>query len=277
MSKIEIAFVCVNYDGFHYTKKMIDSLLKQNGLGKTFDISIFVVDNSPEVKADLVSFCDVHREVVYVRSETNEGYFAGLNFGINCLPGTNFRFVVACNNDLEFDSDFCANLVNIDVKPNAQVICPNVITKDGVHQNPHHLYALSRLEILAFDCYFSNYYVALLLLKIKSVWKLFSNKHVHVGGELEFPAEIEINQGVGACYILTKNFFSLHQELFYPSFLYGEEATLSWQVRNSGGHLIYNKNLIVDHAESAALSKLPSLHTYEFGKHSYWHIRKYLF
>ena len=42
MSKIEIAFVCVNYDGFHYTQKMIDSLLQQNELESSFDISIIV-------------------------------------------------------------------------------------------------------------------------------------------------------------------------------------------------------------------------------------------
>lgn len=275
MSKIEIAFVCVNYDGFHYTQKMIDSLLQQNELESSFDISIVVVDNSPESRSDIVSFCEAQRKVTYVRSEINAGYFSGLNLGISKLPNDKYRFVVACNNDLFFDRDFCARLVHMVIRPNTQVICPNVITKDGIHQNPHHLNSLSRWEILAFDCYFSCYFAALILLKIKSVRKIFPRKPAEDG--LEHANDIEINQGVGACYILTENFFRLHNGLFFPSFLYGEEASLSWQVRNSGGHLIYNKTLLVDHSESAALSKLPTRQTYGYGKKSYWLIRKYLF
>lgn len=275
MRKKSIAFVCVNYDGFHFTRKMVESLSRQTGLGVEVDVNIYVVDNSPSVDSGLVSFCSGFDYVEYIRSEKNEGYFSGLNLGINSINTSEFDFVIACNNDLEFAPDFCSKLANIQVESTTQVICPDVVTLDGVHQNPHHLNALSKKEVLAFDCYFSNYYVAIALLKLKAWLKRLSlakgKRHI------AFAENVSINQGVGACYILTRNFFKLHKELFFPSFLYGEEATLSWQVRSSGGHLVFNKDLVVAHAESAALSRLPARQTYEFGKKSYWIIRKYLF
>jgi GT2 family glycosyltransferase len=274
VSNVEIAFVCVNYDGFHYTKKMVISLLNQQGLEHNFDIKIVVVDNSPEVKLELVEYCRAQPKVQYIRSEKNEGYFAGLNVGINCLSAVTYDYVVAGNNDLEFGSEFCQKLMAVKVDPRTQVICPDVITIDGVHQNPHHLNALSKKEIFAFDCYFSNYYFAITLLKLKALFKGISPVGKH--SETSFSPNMEINQGVGACYVLTKAFFKSHQELFFPGFLYGEEAALSWQVRNSGGRLVYNTNLKVAHAESAALSRLPARQTYEFGKKSYWVIRQYL-
>lgn len=270
-----IAFVCVNYNGFHHTEKMIKSLLDQSGKESEFSIYLIVVDNSPTVKQELVELCNTLPEVAYLRSENNEGYFSGLNLGIKKLDLTEYEYVIPCNNDLEFESDFCSQLVKMEFDERTQVLCPDVITIDGVHQNPHHLKALSRQEILAFDCYFSHYYFALFLLRLKSWWQALRPRKITSSDS--YPDSLEINQGVGACYILTKNFFKKHSELFFPEFLYGEEAALSWQVRCSGGCLVYRKKLKVIHAESATLSQLPARQTYEFGKKSYWVIRKYLF
>jgi GT2 family glycosyltransferase len=275
VSDVRIAFVCVNYDGFDYTKKMVISLLQQSGIEEYFDINIVVVDNSPQIDTNLITYCKSQSKVNYIRCEKNEGYFSGLNMGIRSIATETFDFVIACNNDLEFDSSFCLNLQNTIVAEHTQIICPDVITLDGVHQNPHHLHALSQKEILAFDLYFTNYYLALTLLKIKQFFK-FINPFPKVAIN-DYEQNLEVNQGVGACYVLTEHFFKSHKELFFPSFLYGEEATLSWQVRSSGGHLVYNSSLKVLHAESASLSKLPARQTYEFGKKSYWLIRKYLF
>ena len=275
MSNARFSFVCVNYVGFEFTKTMILSLLNQTGIGVRFEINIVVVDNSPSLDEEIQDYCQLHENVKYLRSDRNEGYFSALNMGIKSLAQEKDKYVIVCNNDLEFARNFCDKLLQVEVHDRVQVICPDVVTLDGMHQNPHHINGLSRLRIFLLDCYFSNYFIAKALLQIKQISSKFK-----VGRKLapvKYPLNLEINQGVGACYVLTAKFLELHRELFFPSFLYCEEAALSWQVRNSGGTLVYNSSLKVDHAESAALSRLPSRQTYEFGRDSYWIIRQYLF
>lgn len=271
----KFSFVCVNYDGFKFTKSLILSLLNQTGIGVQFKIKIVVVDNGPSVDLEIRDYCRLNENVKYLRSDINDGYFAALNMGIKSLAKENNKHVIVCNNDLEFSESFCKKLSQIEVHENVQVICPDVVTLDGQHQNPHHINGLSRLKIFLFDCYFSHYSIAKILLIFKQVCRKFK-----LESKLEpvkYPINLEINQGVGACYVLTSKFIEMHKELFFPSFLYCEEATLSWQVRNSGGIMVYNSSLKVTHVESATLSALPSRDTYEFGRDSYWIIRRYLF
>jgi len=82
--------------------------------------------------------------------------------------------------------------------------------------------------------------------------------------------------GVGACYVLMPGFLATSKRLFFPAFLYGEEACLAWQVRDAGGITWYDPSLKVDHAESAACSKLPSRTAYEYGREAYWRYRHLL-
>lgn len=82
--------------------------------------------------------------------------------------------------------------------------------------------------------------------------------------------------GVGACYILTTEFFKKFKKLDYPHFLYAEEAYLTNQIHTAGGIHWFDPDLRVHHAESASLSKIPKRTAYEFGKSSYWGCRHFL-
>ena len=82
--------------------------------------------------------------------------------------------------------------------------------------------------------------------------------------------------GVGACYVLLPAFFEKCGDLFFPWFLFGEEACLAWQVRDAGGVTWYDPKLRVDHAESASCSKLPGRVAYEHAREAYWGYRSLL-
>jgi GT2 family glycosyltransferase len=250
---------------------LCDSLLNAND-NHLFDI--FIVDNSPLQSELLLEFASLYANIFYLRQDENKGYFSGLNFGINSINVEDYSFVVVGNNDLEYDSSFIRSLYLLKFKNNVQVICPDVITIDGVHQNPHHLYSLSKIEIFMFDCYFSSFLLAKFLVTLKNIFKS-ENKFVSRDKFLKEEL-VEINQGVGACYVLTMHFFEKHKELFFPFFLYGEEAVLSWQIRNSAGIMCFAPSLKVLHAESATLSSLPKKTTYNYARDSYWKLRKYL-
>jgi GT2 family glycosyltransferase len=273
--KSKIAIICVNYESYDYTIKMCKSLKEQEGIDSLFELEVFVVDNSPYVSNILIEYCKSESMIRYLRSKKNDGYFSGLNFGLQAIQPENYDFVTICNNDLEFEKYFIKKLLRKSYKKDIFVICPNVVTVDGIYQNPHHLNPLSWMEILAFDLYFSNFWIAKGLKIIKGIFTYRQDNNikniVRARGDV-----FEINQGVGACYILTHAFFKKHDELFYPYFLYGEEALLSWQVRSSGGKLVFDSQLNIKHDESATLSTLPVKKGYNYGRQSYWQLRKYL-
>jgi GT2 family glycosyltransferase len=75
--------------------------------------------------------------------------------------------------------------------------------------------------------------------------------------------------GIGACYVLTENYFSHFDNLDCPVFLYGEEVFMSAQIHSKGGVLIYEPRLRVSHTKSAALSRIPRRVVYEYERKSY--------
>jgi len=268
-----INFVCVNFNNSTYTEKLCKSLDAQIGKGVDFSICCFVVDNSTDNQdaGRLERYCETIDWVDYIRSRENLGYFRGLNLGLQKVANKTSQYVVICNNDLTYEPSFCQKLFAKKYSDNIFVICPDVISTDGVHQNPHHLNRLSFFEKLWFDLYYSHYYIALLLSFIKRliVSHLSPKRHVPLSSK-------EINQGVGACYILTPKFFFCCGELYFPFFLFGEEACLSWQVHSSGGILWFDPDLHVSHSAHETVSLLPKRITYEFARDSYWGYRHLL-
>lgn len=269
---MKIAFICVNYNNFEYTKLFIESLERQIGFGKIYSPSCYVVDNS-DIVEDSISCLQIvsqNKWCKYLRPEKNDGYFGGLNYALLNLPVGEFFAVVICNNDLIFSSDFCLELLRLNFDKNVFVLCPDVITKDGYHQNPHLLNPMSYLKKFVLGMYFYNFSISIVLSAVLKFFRPVKKPKI-------VPLiQCEIYMGIGACYVLTGSFFINNSQLNYPHFLYGEEAYLSKQVHDKKGILVFCPNLKVTHAESAALSRLPKRETYEFARSGFKQYRKYL-
>lgn len=265
----KVAVICVNYESYDYTLKMCKSLKEQKGLHGLIELEVFVVDNSKNVSNILIEYCRNEPMIRYLRSEKNDGYFAGLNEGLRSIDVTKYKYVCIGNNDLEFKEDFFLQLAGLSVKEEVYSLCPDIVTSDGVHQNPHVKTKMSLAGKFKLDLYYSNWYVVTFLLKIKSLFSIF-NKRKYMS------ESCEIHMGIGAFYILTKSFFLENKELYFPFFLYGEEAFFSNQIHTAGGVLMYEPSLVVNHAESATLSKIPSKAKYLYAKESYSTYREML-
>lgn len=264
----KIIFICVNYNNSRYTEKLIKSLEGQAGFDDAFLVSCVVVDNSTEVADSqrLSEFCCLIDWVDYLKSPSNLGYFGGLNLGLKQIAKDESSYIIICNNDLEFEYLFCEKLLNIKVSSNVFSICPDVITPEKFHQNPHVTRKINMLTRTKFDLYFSHYYIACALSYVKKILPVKKKNHVS--------AQCEIHMGIGACYILTENFLSHFNSLYFPFFLYGEEAFFSEQIHSKNGVLIYEPELKVLHAESATLSEIPKRTAYEFARKGYPRYRK---
>jgi GT2 family glycosyltransferase len=266
---MKIAFICVN---FNNSKVTLDYILNIIEIKQNHDVKIIIVDNASHVNdvKDLSIYIDglKSREIILLKSEANLGYFKGLNLGIKWALENGFdQFQVVGNNDLEFSPDFLDNLESIVVKKDELVLAPDVITIEGIHENPHVIYKMSFLRKLKYEIYFSSYYLAKLINQFYSTERKpkpfdAEKKHIHMG--------------IGALYVLTPNFFLHFHKLWDDVFLYGEEAILAGQISSVDGKILYEPLLKCNHNESASTSKMESKYKYKVIQSSYKIYKKYL-
>jgi GT2 family glycosyltransferase len=250
----------------------VESLELQKGGSAELSVECVIVDNSTNEQeaADCEELSKNHSWVTYIRAPVNLGYFGGLNYGISMDDPARAAYVVICNNDVQFDDEFCYKLSRKTYDSIIFSVCPDVITADGRHENPHFLKRISWFRRLQFDLYFSHYYMAQLLSVILRILRPVKTSPP------QSREGCEIHMGVGDCYILTAEFFRQFKKLNYPHFLYGEESYISDQIHAAGGILWFDPELRVRHALSAALSKVPKRTAYEFARSGYPYYRKLL-
>jgi GT2 family glycosyltransferase len=268
---MSIYFICVNFNNSDYTKKLIESLLAQSGIGSNFSVRCVVVDNSTSSfdSSTLKDYCGKFSWVRLIDQPENPGYFGGLNIGLDSIDdGEKEKIVVVGNNDLEYDSEFCQILMRkyISYPQNVHALAPDVVTLDKRHQNPHIPTKISAWRRLQFDFYYSHYCMAVFLLFVKST---ALSRFIPMRQLSNHLSAREIHMGVGACYVLLPAFFEHSSSLDCPIFLYGEEAFFSHQIHQNGGILYFDPDMLVHHAESASLSRLPKRKTYEYARSGY--------
>ena len=265
--KKKICIIAVNHKNSKLCYDMYNSVIMPAG----FEFEFIVADNSLDV-IEATSLCDFKDKNINFKLlllEKNLGYFSAINEALASINIQNYCFIIVANNDIIFHPHFFQNLVAKTYGENVYVICPDVVKPNGDHQNPHVLKKFNFFQRLRLDLYYSNYYVAILLVALRD---LINPVRIRV----KYEGITEMHMGIGAIYILTSAFFFKNVNLNFPLFLYGEEAFLSRQVHDTGGVLLYDPTLIVNHLESASLSKIQSKFKYMLSKKSYKIHRSYL-
>lgn len=274
----KVDLVAVNYNNSAFTLGMLESLESSFD-----DLGVLVIVDNSSNKDDLLSlkegvfnFSFRGLNVEVVESEVNVGYFPGLNLGIERLReinGQQERPLVVCNNDLRFPEGFFKGLVEGRFADSSvHVICPSVKTVDGVYQNPSMATPPSLFKKFFYSVYYANYSVGRALL---SVWR-----GLGLGSDTRKEKdenEREIFIGIGAIFVLMPGFFENSHSLEAPTFLYGEEAFLSRQVKKNGGKQLYVPSLEVLHYESVATKNLPGREKYKLTQKAFRLYRDYFF
>lgn len=270
----EFVFIAVNYNECNHTLKYIKSvnniLLKEND-----SIRIIIVDNnSSESDYNKINkYCQNYKNINTVRLESNIGYFSGLNQGIKLVDTEEDTYLIVGNNDLTFDKNFLINFKEIDISAKTFVIAPDIITKDGKHQNPHVINEVSLINKLKPRIYFLNYYIGQ---AFKFLNHFINKALLTTDDQKRVNRQMIIKRGIGACYLLTPYFFENYDLLDDRVFMWGEEALLSNQVEKAGGHTLYSPSLVVYHHESASVRKISSRKKYKMVRESYKIYKKYL-
>ena len=272
-ARMRYAYICINYNNTRFTVDAVESLLAAT----TPPTRIIVVDNAsrPEERAALQDLQRRRPIVETVLSDDNSGYFPGLNKGLDVLRASdNFeQWVVIGNNDLIFPSDFGEKLATT-VRHHAgdPVISPNVVTLDGVRQNPHVISGLSRPREFMFDLYYSNYWLGQFIKWAAGATSRLTDRD----DEQQHDVAQYIYQGHGSVYILGPKFFEEFGQLDAPTFMMGEEFFLSEQLKRKGYRVWYEPRIEVQHCCNGAIRSVPSKQMWERAKEAHRVYRRYV-
>jgi GT2 family glycosyltransferase len=265
----EIYFVAVNFNNADFTIEYVNSILALEN--HQLPIQIIIVDNGSDVKDrdKLRNQLNGISQVKLIFANENLGYFKGLNVGLKQIFNRNDSLVIIGNNDLTFSKDFITRLLEVKINKDVMVLAPDVVTINGFHQNPLCINRMSKLRKYGLRFYYTNYYYG------RAIYHAiqFLKRNVNLNKKLE--VEQYIYMGIGACYILTPNFFAKFNKLKEDVFLWSEEALLAGQIVEANGKMLYCPNLIVHHAENTSVKKIPSRKTYEMARESFLKTFKY--
>jgi GT2 family glycosyltransferase len=235
-SSLCISFICVNYNNSKFSIDYVNSLLAMN-VNESVNVRIFIIDNN----SSLLDFQNLdtfilnlkNDHVQLIRLPENIGYFKALNVGLKQILNFSKNYVVIGNNDLQFDRNFLQVLQKFTFEDNVLAISPNIIRKDGIHQNPHLTKKFSKLQKLYLRIFYSSYFCSIILSFFMRLIKQNISPENRRGNDIEQ----NIHLGYGACYILTQNFFKHFNYLDSPVFLMGEELIFSNQIFSVDGVL----------------------------------------
>ena len=270
---MNIGFVFTNFNNSTYTREAVKSL-EQSRFSEHY--SIVIVDNHsrPDDVGSLQKIEVDYPRIQVIYNQENIGYFKGLNLGIRQLRNSipQLDCIVVGNNDLVFPEDFFQQVVLCrDNLLRYAVVSPDLITLEGVHQNPHVRARISAFRELVWDLYYSNYLVAQLIKWGANATRALSERKDYTSHQQGGV----IYQGYGACYLLTSLFFEYFEELWAPSFLMGEEYFLWKQLSDKGQKLFYEPRICVQHHDHATTSEVPGRKLWEMYRESHLLYKKY--
>jgi len=276
---MNICFVTVNYNNSDITDNYLSSIRDLRNDNK-IAITTIIVDNSTQAdeKMKLVEIALRYDNTIIVNNEYNNGYFGGLNTGLDLVDKSVNDFVVVSNNDIRFEENLLLSLFKLEWPSKSTVIAPRIITTDGLNQNPHMPTKCSSLKKVGFSIYFTNYYLGTAFRTMIKTLKAISRNFIKPKTKSQSDINLfqKIYAGHGSCYILMKDFFSSHDRLDDSVFLWGEEVLLANQVVLAGKDIIYCNQLTVFHDESSSSSKLLSKTAYDINRKSYRIYKNYL-
>lgn len=256
----KIAFVILHYQNIDVTHECVHYLLQ---ISKIQDTEIVIVDNaSPNKSGEILrDEYKAYNNMHIIVNESNMGFSAGNNIGYRYAKDKlHCTMIIVMNSDC-----FIKNLNFIDelnsakrYYADASILAPDIILKNGAHQNPYLLKPIPSVEqkkiIRRKEVGLCLYSIPLLgdaLLHRDSV-KNYQPYHAK-------KIDHEILQLVphGACLIYLPNWIKREEIAFVEgTFLFVEEELLFDYCLYRNHHIIYDPDLTVFHMEDASQNSI---------------------
>lgn len=264
--------VTVQYLQHDKTLLLINSIFNDTSLNQQH--KVVVVDNAyysndgVDMHSMLLPFND---RLIYVPNK-NEGYFPGLNTGIERVENIDvYDFIIVCNNDIVFSKDFFQKLSGyLNLSEEDVCLVPNIIGLSGVHQNPQYAHKISLIKRVVLTLIFSlpmrlGYKIHYL------AHRLFGRKVMQARNVANYDKDglAKIYLPLGAIFIFTPRLYKKLGGLPKDSFLYGEEMLFRKALIKISGFFKISKNLNVVHAESSTTGALSSYEKWKMQRRAF--------
>lgn len=214
---MEYGVVILNYNNYLLTQSCVESLL--NFIG---DNLIVVVDNkSTNNSYQVLKECFFKsKNVIVINSETNNGYAAGNNIGLNYIKENyeNIQYYIIMNPDVKIDSSDTFEKLIDHMKYDSDIACISpLMVLNGILDLKNCFWSLPDNTTI-----FLNWLSLDNKRKEKNVICYRKEKYSYV------------DVVPGSCFMIRKKFFDLIGKLDENTFLYNEEILLAHQVKKHG-------------------------------------------
>ena len=244
---MNVVFVVLHYCQVQVTQKCIESLLNLKGQSQ-----VVVVDNaSPDASGKILEEKFKGNDVVHViLNEDNLGFATANNIGYAYAKNKlGAEVIVVINNDTVVeDKDFVVKLLASPYLKSHHVIAPDIVNRDGCHQNPKALFAPKYDKIL------KNYRRAKINRFLYSIPIVGDIKAYFTFSKKQYCSSndtvCEMIVPHGAAIIYSPCWVNKEDIAFFPgTFMYVEETLLYYYIINHNYKIVYSPDLKVRHFE----------------------------
>ena len=247
---MKIAYVVLHFMAVKETIECAESLLSLNDVNS--ESIIIIVDNcSPDNSFSVLKgkYANNNR-VIIIHNDENLGYAKGNNVGYKYAKyECKADVIVQINNDtLITQKDFNDILLKKIGLYKYYVIGPDIITKDGYHQNPVNK---KHFKINETKKYRVKKRIKMFFIMI-GVDGWFSKNKDLVYRKDTLVGDYENMFLHGACYIFTPKFIECYDGLDPRTFLFWEEDILMLKLKRENKPVLYTSDLMICHKEDAS-------------------------
>ena len=248
-----ICYVILHYQNIEVTKESIANLKRI--IHK--ESRIVVVDNaSPNGSGDeLIKYYTDDDMVTVLKNEVNAGFAKGNNFGFRYAKDKfNPNIIVVMNSDIFIKQNNFEELVsNHVVKEKFDIIAPDIISSNLVHQNPLRKKPISNFDAL---CLMLTNEVKRFCFRSQFFYRLYFNYKKSCGSaRVEVGSNLVLDSYVphGACIIFANNYLNNETFAFLPiTFMYCEEDILYEYIKKQNYRMGFCFDVQVNHMEDAS-------------------------
>ena len=268
-SKIDIAFIAVNYNSAHSVALLLEDLLAQDTSGCV--LTIVIVDNSPS-ESELSAVRQAYSAFPGVRFERmsqNLGYFGAAHAAFNTI----FKkrppdWTIVSNVDIRLQQPGFFNLVAA-LPPEMGIVAPRIISgQTGLDQNPFHRHRPSRSRMLL-NRIIPRIGLLAWLLEVQCVIKRrFRSRLALRRIDSERIAQ-KIYAPHGAFILFGSRYFQAGGSLDVGAFLFAEEKYVGETCRRLGIEVTYVPWVEVRHDEHISTRHSPAIRSFQAASADY--------
>ena len=267
---MSIKIITVNYKDSKPTENLIKSIVNCN-ISST--LKIVIIDNQ-STEDSLLSLNMLRKktnlDIEIISSSENSYYWGGINLGLTDNNKKDYDWIIACNNDIEFnDCRFFEKLNHLE-KDCYSIIAPQIISSlTNKDLNPFMMKPISFIYDLYYSLYYLNFFTSKIVHKIGRLIRII-NKLSKIKKSLNY----QIYAGHGSCMIFSKDFFSNGGFLDTGFSMYGEEISTAEIAKKINSQIYYIPSLSIIHNEHQSTGKSSLKDNFMKSKKTYYYIKK---